>query len=140
MFFTYFNSYIVGTKWKNLRSKLTPAYSPGKLKYMFGTIDKCGHTMTKKLQEIANEKGEVEIKEILARYTTDVIGSCAFGLECHCMTDPEAEFRLMGKRAFTQTVGDVLKMVKIIVHNLALSTVGCFLATIVFSFLVLSFP
>ncbi|CAG9830350.1 unnamed protein product [Diabrotica balteata] len=104
---------IAGTKWKNLRSKLTPAYSPGKLKYMFGTIDKCGHTMTKKLQEIANEKGEVEIKEILARYTTDVIGSCAFGLECHCMTDPEAEFRLMGKRAFTQTIGDVLKIVVI---------------------------
>lgn len=102
---------IAGPKWKNLRAKLTPAYSPGKLKYMFDTIVQCGHTMSKKLKEIAENEKEVEIKEILARYTTDVIGSCAFGLECHCMTDPNAEFRIMGKRAFTQSVGDLLKMI-----------------------------
>ncbi|CAH2007828.1 unnamed protein product [Acanthoscelides obtectus] len=102
---------IAGPKWKRLRAKLTPAFSPGKLKYMFGTIVECGHQMISKLNEIAEEDGEVEIKEILARYTTDVIGSCAFGLECNCMRDQNAEFRFMGKRAFTQTVGDVMKMV-----------------------------
>lgn len=63
------------------------------------------------LNEIATEQGDVEIKEILARFTTDVIGSCAFGLECNCIRNPEAEFRKMGKRAFTQTIGDVIKMV-----------------------------
>ncbi|CAH1164438.1 unnamed protein product [Phyllotreta striolata] len=104
---------IAGPKWKNLRAKLTPAYSPGKLKYMFETIVACGHLMMEKLDEMAAQSGEIEIKEILARYTTDVIGSCAFGLDCHCMTDPQAEFRLMGKRAFTQTVGDLLKMIVI---------------------------
>lgn len=104
--------FIVGPKWKLLRSKLTPAYSPGKLKYMFNTILDCGHQMTNILREISIEKGDVEIKEILARFTTDVIGSCAFGLECNCIRNPEAEFRRMGKRAFTQTVGDVIKMVR----------------------------
>lgn len=79
---------------------------------MFGTIVNCGHEMTSKLKELAKDQGgQIEIKEILARYTTDVIGSCAFGLECNCMRDQNAEFRMMGKRAFTQTVGDVLKMV-----------------------------
>ncbi|XP_074030754.1 probable cytochrome P450 6a14 [Leptinotarsa decemlineata] len=102
---------IAGPKWKNLRAKLTPAYSPGKLKYMFGTIVECGHDMINTLEEITKNDGDVEIKEILARYTTDVIGSCAFGLKCNCMRDPQAEFRLMGKRAFTQTVGDLLKMI-----------------------------
>lgn len=68
--------------------------------------------MTDILKEIAVENGDVEIKEILARFTTDVIGSCAFGLECNCIRNPEAEFRKMGKRAFTQTVGDVIKMVR----------------------------
>ncbi|KAJ8934436.1 hypothetical protein NQ318_017137 [Aromia moschata] len=102
-----------GPKWKHLRSRLTPAYSPGKLKYMFSTIVHCGHEMTSILREIAATEHTVEIKEILARYTTDVIGCCAFGLECNCMRDPDAEFRMMGKRAFTQTVGDVLKMIVI---------------------------
>lgn len=86
---------------------------------MFNTILDCGHQMTDMLKEIAMEKGEVEIKEILARFTTDVIGSCAFGLECNCIRNPEAEFRKMGKRAFTQTVGDVLKMVRSSVSSLS---------------------
>lgn len=106
---------LAGPKWKNLRSRLTPAYSPGKLKYMFGTILNCGYQMTDILTEIVDvnkNSTTIEIKEILARYTTDVIGSCAFGLQCNSMRDPQAEFRLMGKRAFTQTVGDVLKMVQ----------------------------
>lgn len=79
---------------------------------MFGTILNCGHRLMDILKEIAVEKGDVEIREILARYTTDVIGSCAFGLECNSLQNPQAEFRLMGRRAFTQTVGDVIKMVR----------------------------
>lgn len=79
---------------------------------MFNTILDCGHQMTNILNEIAVETGDGEIKEILARFTTDVIWSCAFGLECNCIGNPEAEFRKMGKRAFTQTVGDVIKMVR----------------------------
>lgn len=72
----------------------------------------CGHQMIDLLRQLSLEEGgTVEIKEILARYTTDVIGSCAFGLECNCMRNPQAEFRMMGKRAFTQTIGDLLKMV-----------------------------
>ncbi|XP_018571884.1 cytochrome P450 6a9-like [Anoplophora glabripennis] len=105
---------IAGPKWKRLRAKMTPAFSPGKLKYMFDTIAQCGHQMIDLLKQLTSEeRGAVEIKEILARYTTDVIGCCAFGLECNCMRNPQAEFRMMGKRAFTQTIGDLLKMIVI---------------------------
>lgn len=99
-----------GPKWRSLRAKLTPAFSPGKLKYMFGTVLDCGEEMVRILEEMAVEKDCVEIKEVFARYATDVIGSCAFGLECNSMRDPEAEFRKMGKRAFTQTVRDVVNV------------------------------
>ncbi|CAG9760757.1 unnamed protein product [Ceutorhynchus assimilis] len=102
---------IAGPKWKNLRAKLTPAYSPVKLKHMFDIILSCGRQMSDVIGEISETEGEVEIKEILARYSTDVIGCCAFGLECNTMRNPEAEFRQMGRRAFTQTVGDVLKTI-----------------------------
>nr|UUB32683.1 cytochrome P450 CYP6BS2 [Dendroctonus valens] len=104
---------IAGPKWKNLRAKLTPAYSPVKLKGMFNTILNCGKQMSEVIGEISEKQGEVEIKEILARYSTDVIGCCAFGLDCNTMRNPEAEFRRMGRRAFTQTIGDVLKMIVI---------------------------
>lgn len=102
---------LAGTKWKNLRAKLTPAYSPGKLKYMFPTIKQCGDQMIDILKDIARERGCMEIKDIFARYTTDVIGCCAFGLECNSMKNPDAEFRLMGKRAFTQTISDSINII-----------------------------
>lgn len=104
---------LAGTKWKNLRSKLTPAFSPGKLKYMFGTILDCGEEMVNILKQIVEVEDSIEIKEIFARYTTDVIGSCAFGLECNSMKNPKAEFRMMGKRAFTQTLRDSLSIIVI---------------------------
>ncbi|XP_066247950.1 cytochrome P450 6a2-like [Euwallacea similis] len=102
---------IAGPKWKNLRAKLTPAYSPVKLKGMFDTILNCGKQMSDVIGEISDAEGEVEIKEILARYSTDVIGCCAFGLDCNSIRDPEADFRQMGRRAFTQTIGDVIKTI-----------------------------
>jgi cytochrome P450 family 6 len=58
---------LAGPKWKNLRARLTPAYSPNKLKYMFDTILDCGTRMVDILEEIAEIDGKVEIKEILAR-------------------------------------------------------------------------
>lgn len=104
---------LAGVKWKNLRSKLTPAFSPGKLKYLFAAILNCGEEMLNVLQETAKIDNSIEIKEVFARYTTDVIGSCAFGLECNSMKNPNAEFRRMGKRAFTQTLRDSLSIIVI---------------------------
>lgn len=104
---------LAGAKWKNLRAKLTPAYSPGKLKFMFPTISRCGDQMIDILKQTAQNEGCTEIRDIFARYTTDVIGCCAFGLECNSMKNPNAEFRLMGKRAFTQTIGDSISIIVI---------------------------
>ncbi|XP_018320090.1 probable cytochrome P450 6a14 [Agrilus planipennis] len=99
-----------GPKWRNLRAKLTPTFTSGKLKYMFQTFVNCSAQMTSLLESKALKGEEVEIKDILARFTTDVIGSTAFGLECNTMKNPNTQFREMGKRAFTQTAGDAFRV------------------------------
>lgn len=102
---------ISGNKWKNLRGKLAPAFTGGKIKYMFNNIYNCADQMIVKLNEETQLNSTVELKEILARFTTDVIGSCAYGLDCNSMKHPNSEFRTMGKRAFTQTPSDTFKMI-----------------------------
>jgi len=70
------------------------------MKMMFGTLVECGKELQDCLQEPADKRETIEIKDILARYSTDVIASCAFGIQCNCLKNPDAEFRKWGKKIF----------------------------------------
>uniref|UniRef100_A0AAT9UVC6 Cytochrome P450 6PZ27 n=1 Tax=Maconellicoccus hirsutus TaxID=177089 RepID=A0AAT9UVC6_MACHI len=87
-----------GEEWKNLRVKLTSTFTGGKMKMMFPLVKECGDKLTKVLETMVN--GPVDVKDLLARYTTDVIGTCAFGIETHSLDNPDSEFRRMGNRIF----------------------------------------
>lgn len=41
---------------------------------------------------IENENDEFEMKEFFGRYTMDVIATCAFGVKCDSLKDPNDEF------------------------------------------------
>ena len=40
---------------------------------------------------------EFEAKELCARYTTDVVATCAYGIRGNALQDPDCEFRRMGR-------------------------------------------
>jgi len=86
-----------GDEWRSMRHKLSPVFTSGKMKLMTEVIvevgQRLGDAMDKAVKEAKVDDGNVEIKDLCARFTTDVIGSCAFGLECHSLQDPNAEFR-----------------------------------------------
>lgn len=89
-------------KWRILRTKLTPTFTSGKMKMMFGTVCDVGAKLIKTLGEASElaVNNEIEIKDIAARFTTDVIGSCAFGLDTSSLEDPQSLFRKHGKKIF----------------------------------------
>lgn len=88
-------------KWKILRTKLTPTFTSGKMKMMFGTIVDVAHKFIETMDKETKNVGSYEIKDLLARFTTDVIGSCAFGLECNSLNDPNNDFRMAGIKTIT---------------------------------------
>ncbi|KAH8403983.1 hypothetical protein KR215_007511, partial [Drosophila sulfurigaster] len=86
--------FLDGEQWRWLRQHLTPVFSSGKMKFMFPTIVKVGEQLSRTAEQ---SLGEFEAKDLCARFTTDVIGSCAFGLECNSLSNPNSEFRQMGR-------------------------------------------
>ncbi|KAH8277877.1 hypothetical protein KR018_009442, partial [Drosophila ironensis] len=94
---------IEGQKWKTLRQKLTPTFTSGKMKNMFPLVQDVGDELIRVFHEkVVNSNETLEITELLARFTADVIGICAFGLECNSLRNPKAEFVTMGNSAITE--------------------------------------
>ncbi|KAJ9577526.1 hypothetical protein L9F63_005899 [Diploptera punctata] len=89
-----------GSKWRNLRVKLTPTFTSGKMKMMFPTMVQTGKELQEYLKTPAGKQEVLEVKDLLARYSTDIIASCAFGIKCNCLKEPNAEFRVWGRKLF----------------------------------------
>lgn len=97
-----------GEKWRNLRQKFTPTFSTGQIKYMFDTIAECGKNLEEYIDQHVDEP--LHIREILGCFTTDIIASCAFGIECNTLQTPDSEFRKYGKYVFEQSPRGALKL------------------------------
>ncbi|KAJ8713132.1 hypothetical protein PYW08_008436 [Mythimna loreyi] len=90
-----------GGKWKVLRQNLTPLFSSAKMKNMFHLIEKCSHVFEKILDEEVQKINAVDARAIVARFTMDCIGTCAFGVDTNTMTKKENNpFRQIGELIF----------------------------------------
>lgn len=108
-----------GDKWKSLREKLTPTFTSGKLKLMFPNILEVAVRLIDVVEKQIETNEEMEMKTLLARFTTDIIGTCAFGIDCNCLHDPEAEFSKMGLKAFQPRNSPIQQTIALTFPNLA---------------------
>lgn len=92
--------------WKNVRGKLSPFFSSGKLKMMYYILDKISDDMKQFVHKRLDKDGkvEVELKELASLYSTDVIASCAYGVEANSLDNPKGEFRKGGSAIFDMTL------------------------------------
>lgn len=91
-----------GQKWKVLRNKLTPTFTSGKMKFMFPTVVAVAQELVAVVNDDLQQANKIEIRSLSGRYTADVIASCAFGIDCNCLRDPEQKFYIMSKRALLE--------------------------------------
>lgn len=91
-----------GDRWKKLRSKLTQAFTSGKMKIMFPAVLDISKTYVRALTKSLDGKSSVDIKDWNIRYMTDVIGSMILGIDCQSLADPTAEFRALMSKLFLE--------------------------------------
>ncbi|KAF5288514.1 hypothetical protein FQA39_LY15382 [Lamprigera yunnana] len=85
-----------GEEWHQLRSTLSPSFTSSKMKSMFLLMKEC----TKQFSNYFLKQGdvvEVELKDALGRFATDVIATTAFGITCDSLSDPKNNFFIMCK-------------------------------------------
>jgi cytochrome P450 family 6 len=90
-----------GDLWRHLRLKMSPIFTSFRLKLMFPLINACGKQLS---QHIDKSAMPIEAKEVAGKYATDVITTCAFGIESNCLSNPDAEFREFGRKSFEYSV------------------------------------
>ncbi|XP_029155011.1 cytochrome P450 6k1-like [Nylanderia fulva] len=88
--------------WKMLRTKLTPIFTSGKLKKMFELMLECAENLDMHLKSLRvdDAKKEIDVKDLTAKFATDMIGCTAYGLNVNSLNNPNAEFRKYGKMIF----------------------------------------
>lgn len=88
-----------GDEWKNLRQRLTPAFTSGKLKGMFENITAIGDELVKHFDKFAKEKRDIDIRDLASCYVADCLASIAFGQSgVSSIKNPDHEFRMNARR------------------------------------------
>ncbi|CAB3222872.1 unnamed protein product [Arctia plantaginis] len=100
-----------GDAWKLLRQRMTPAFTTGKLKAMFPLIVERAERLKSITLEAAADGKAVDARDIMARYTTDFIGACGFGLDADSLKDENSAFRKLGRKIFEFEVKDIIKAI-----------------------------
>lgn len=87
--------------WRILRTNMSPAFSSGKIKQMYALMEKIGDNLV----EYIHKKKSPELSIFIGCYATDVIASCAFGIDAGSLENEENEFRLMVQKISSSGLG-----------------------------------
>ncbi|KAK1117077.1 hypothetical protein K0M31_017000 [Melipona bicolor] len=85
-------------RWKEIRNILTPAFTSSKMKSMFVLMRDCAKDYGDYFASLAADRSkEIELKDAFTKYTNDVIGTCAFGIDINSMKNPKNMFYVYGR-------------------------------------------
>lgn len=100
-----------GDLWRLLRQRMTPAFTSGKLKAMFPLITERAVKLQARLLTAASSHRAQDARELMARYTTDFIGACGFGLDADSLNEEDSAFRRLGAKIFKIGFRDTAKLI-----------------------------
>lgn len=93
-----------GDKWKAFRVKMTPTFTSGKLKLMFPYFEACSKSLVDFLDSQLPSNSVVDVKNVMGRYTTKIVGACAYGIDIDSMGDENNAFVKIVQNIFDNKV------------------------------------
>lgn len=87
-----------GEKWRHMRATLTAAFTGTRMRQLLELVSECADDFIGHLkQQIAvGQKANVEMNDLYARYSNDVISTCAFGIKVNSFANPANEVYTQG--------------------------------------------
>ncbi|KAK5640778.1 hypothetical protein RI129_009325 [Pyrocoelia pectoralis] len=106
------NTFVLnGDKWKIAKNQIAPCFTAKKIREMHVLVQKAASRLVNYLEdEINNGGGAFEVRDLFGKYTTEVVASCAFGLEGKTFDEPDPLFRKMGKKLFEPSYFTMIKL------------------------------
>lgn len=91
-----------GEQWKLVRPKLSPAFTPSKLKCMFEDMKHCAFEFCKYLEKQVKTNDEFEVIDLFSKYDLNVSGRCILGLNAESIE--KSKFYIICKEMFKPTL------------------------------------
>ncbi|CAK1542622.1 unnamed protein product [Leptosia nina] len=95
--------HINGPKWKSLRRKLSPIFSPAKLKSMFPFVEKTANEALTYSDAMYEKKRAINFADLYGKYAVEIIGSVGFGIKNDGFVKGETEFHRRCRDFFEYT-------------------------------------
>ncbi|KAM9492992.1 cytochrome P450 3A27-like [Salvelinus alpinus] len=92
--------------WRRIRSVLSPSFTSGRLKEMFGIMKQHSANLLNGMKKQADKDQAIEVKEFFGPYSMDVVTSTAFSVDMDSLNNPSDPF-----------VSNVKKMIKFDLFN-----------------------
>uniref|UniRef100_A0A1B6E5W4 Cytochrome P450 n=2 Tax=Clastoptera arizonana TaxID=38151 RepID=A0A1B6E5W4_9HEMI len=90
-----------GSEWRNMRLKISPTFTTGKLKGMLEQLCACGDKLIKHIGEVSAAGQPVHSKPIISSFSFEVIASIAFGLQLDKDSEANKAFGTVVKKVFS---------------------------------------
>ncbi|XP_052740073.1 probable cytochrome P450 9f2 [Bicyclus anynana] len=87
-----------GERWHDMRTTLSPAFTGSKMRKMLPFMTEISSNIVRHLKDRINE--DIDVEDLIRRYTNDVIASAAFGLQVDSVKDKDNKFYKMGQHLF----------------------------------------
>nr|DAD54445.1 TPA_exp: cytochrome P450 enzyme 43 [Aphis glycines] len=103
-----------GDRWRELRNLLSPAFTSSRMRAMLVLMSNCAENFVDQLLDRRSDAEPVELKDALTRYATDVIATCAYGIEVDSVKNPDNEFYKFGRRSSKIGFATMLKFLALL--------------------------